>query len=267
VAENIPHYTMSDTDFPYRDRLEKYIKEQKGHLESSKSMYPLANWLYTNEYFESDSQKISTTDLKDRIREQLEHSVDTVLGHLEDIEVVAEVSNGGGKNILHIRTDTLFFDPNASELIELVDEEISRFHKDLHEQDSQIVESEETIEEQNHSVADGGESEPAGEQDDSESTEAGDNNRDVEQNRFTTLRTVAADALSVRDEMVEEHLTEPSDHFEKIERYSDVIEAIIDSESVERGHSYEPIDWRNSANKWVLTTVAKARKENKSLFD
>lgn len=263
MAENTPHYTMSDTDSPYRDRLEKYIEEQKGHLESSKSMYSLADWLYTNDYFENNNQKISTTDLKNRVRVQLEHSVDTVLDHLEDIKVVIEVSNSSGKNILHVRTDTLFFDPNASELIELVDEEISRFQKDLREQDSQIAESEDTIDEQSRSVADGGKSE----QDGSESTEMGDNNRNEEQNRSTTLRTVAADALGVGDEMVEEHLTGPSDHFEKIELYSDVIEVIIDNESVERGHNYEPIEWRNSANKWVLTTVAKARKENKSLFD
>jgi hypothetical protein len=44
-----------------------------------------------------------------------------------------------------------------------------------------------------------------------------------------------------------------------------VVTAVIESDDVSRGRAYEPMGWRNAANKWVLTTTAKARKENESL--
>jgi hypothetical protein len=80
----------------------------------------------------------------------------------------------------------------------------------------------------------------------------------------TTVRAVAAAALDVK-EPVEDALTNPTDHIERIVRFHDVVTEVIESDVVNRGRAYEPMGWRNAANKWVLTTTAKARKENESL--
>lgn len=224
-------------------------------------MIALANWLYTNEYFETNDRNVPTSDLKETPGNRLEYGVDTVLDHLEEINVVDEVSRVGGQFILHERTGQAFFDPDNREMLPLLDEEISRFLEDLHQQESQALESEDIGKDEPQSVADGGESEDA-DQDDTNGTEAdnGVDSADVP----TTFRAVAAASLDVKIPL-EDALTDPTDHIERIVRFDDVVTAIIESDDVSRGRAYEPMGWRNAANKWVLTMTAKARKENESL--
>jgi hypothetical protein len=97
VIENPTHYTMSTNDSDDSDRLEQYIRNEKGHLPSSESIVALTNWLYANEYFETNDRLIPTSDLKELLGDRLEYGVDTVLDHLEEINVVTEVSRGGGR--------------------------------------------------------------------------------------------------------------------------------------------------------------------------
>ena len=261
VIENPPHYPMSTNDSDDTDRLEQYIRDEKGHLDSCESMIALANWLYTNEYFDTNDCVVPTSDLKEILGDRLGYGVDTLLDHLEGINVVDEVSQGAGRFILHERTGRAFFDPNNREMLPLLEEEISRFLEDLHEQESQALESEDAGDDETQSVADGGEPEDV-DSDETDETETGgeENPEDVP----TTLRAVAAAALDIK-EPVEDALTNPTDHTERIVRFDDVVTEVIESDVVNRGGTYEPMGWRNAANKWVLTTTAKARKENESL--
>ncbi|WP_135806803.1 hypothetical protein [Halorussus marinus] len=261
VIENPPHYTMNTSDSDDTDRLEQYIRDEKGHLDSWESMITLANWLYTHEYFETNDRVVPTSDLKEILGDRLEYGVDTLLDHLEDINVVDEVSQGGGRFILHERSGRAFFDPNNREMLPLLDEEISRFLEDLHEQESQALESEDAGDDETQSVADGGEPEDA---DPNETDKAEAGNQEDPDDGPTTLRAVAAAALDVK-EPVEDALTNPTDHIERIVRFDDVVTEVIESDVVNRGRAYEPMGWRNAANKWVLKTTAKARKENESL--
>jgi len=264
VIENPPHYTMSTSDSNDSDRLEQYIRDEKGHLPSCESMIALANWLYANEYFETNDRVVPTSDLKHILGDWLEYGVDTVLGHLEEINVVAEISQGGGRFILHERTGRAFFDPNNREMIPLLEEEISRFLEDLHEQESQALESEDASDNEAPSVTDDGELEDDPADADSDTTDEAESDNENTEDVPTTLRSVVAAALDV-EAPVEDALTNPTDHIERIVRFDDVVAAIIESEEVSRGRAYEPMGWRNAANKWVLTTIAKARKENESL--
>ncbi|SFC67080.1 hypothetical protein SAMN05444422_1144 [Halobiforma haloterrestris] len=261
VIEKPSHYTMSTNDSDDTDRLEQYIRDEKGHLDSCESMVELANWLYANEYFETNDREIPTSDLKEILGDRLEYGVNTLLDHLEGINVVDEVSQGGGRFILHERTGRAFFDPNNREMLPLLEEEISRFLEDLHEQESQAPESEDAGDDKTQSIADGGEIEDA-DSDETDETDAGGEKEpdDVP----TTLREVAAAALDV-EVPLEDALTNPTDHIERIIRFDDVVTAVIESDEVGRGRAYEPMGWRNAANKWVLTMTAKARKENESL--
>ena len=261
VIENPPHYTMSTNDSDDTDRLEQYIRDEKGHLDSCESMVALANWLYANEYFETDDRVVPTSDLKELLGDRLEYGVDTLLDHLEGINVVDEVSQGGGRFILHERTGRAFFDPNNREMLPLLEEEISRFLEDLHEQESQTLESEDAGNDETQSVADGGEPEDV-DPDETDETEA-DGEEDPD-DVPTTLRAVATAAVDV-EVSLKDALTNPTDHIERIVRFDDVVTAVIESDKVSRGRVYEPMGWRNAANKWVLTTTAKARKENESL--
>jgi len=261
VTENPPHYTMSTSDSDDTDRLEQYICDEKGHLDSCESMVDLANWLYANEYFETNDRVIPTSDLKEILGDRVEYGVDTLLDHLEDINVVDEASQGGSQFILHERTGEPFYDPDNEEMLPLLEEEISRFLKDLREQQSQALESEDTVDDETQSVADGGKPEGA-DPDETDETEADD--EDDADDVPTTFRAVASTALDV-EVPLEDALTNPTDHIERIVRFDDVVTAIIESNEVSRRYPYERMGWRNAANKWVLTTTAKARKENESL--
>lgn len=150
-------------------------------------------------------------------------------------------------------------------MIPLLEEEVSRFLEDLQEQESRTLESEDASDDETPSVADGGEPETNAEDaeaediDDAEASDEEDTD-DVS----TTLRAVAAAALDI-DVPIEDVLTNPTDHIERIERFDEVVSAIIESDEVSRRREYEPMGWRNTANKWVLTKTARARKENESL--
>lgn len=253
---------MLTNDFDDSDRLEQYIRDKKGHLDSCESMIALANWLYANEYFETNDRVVPTSDLKEILGDRLKYGVDTLLDHLEEISVVAEVSQGGGRFVLHERTRQGFFDPNNREMLPLLEEEVSRFLEDLHEQERQALEFEDADDDETQSVADGGKPEDA-DSDEFDETEAGS---EVNPDGVpTTLRAVAAVALDV-EEPLEDALTNPTDHIERIVRFDDVVTAVIESDEVSRGRAYEPMGWRNAANKWVLTMRAKARRENESLL-
>lgn len=228
-------------------------------------MVLLANWLYANEYFETNDREAATSDIKETIGERLGHGVGMVLNHLEEITVVAEVSRGGGKFVLHERTGRTFFDPNDREIHALLEEEISRLIKDLQEQDSKVIGSEDTSDDSTRSVADGEGLGADINEGDLDSTNESAEDDEITDDIPTTLREIAADALDVQM-AVEDGLTNPTDHIERMVRFDDVAKAIIDNEEVKRGRSYEPMGWRNAANKWVLTTTAKARKENESLL-
>jgi len=265
VIENPPHYTMSTSDSDDTDRLEQYISDEKGHLPSSESIVALANWLYANEYFETNDRVVPTSTLKDTLGDRLEYGVDTALDHLEEIDVVAEVSRGSGQLILHERKNEGFFDPSNRDMIPLLEEEVSRFLEDLQEQESRTLESEDTSDDETPSVADGGEPETNSENAEAEDIDEAEASDEEDADDVpTTLRAVAAAALDV-DVPIEDALTNPTDHIERIERFDDVVSAIIESDEVSRRREYEPMGWRNTANKWVLTRTAKARKENESL--
>lgn len=149
-------------------------------------------------------------------------------------------------------------------MLPLLEEEISWFLKDLHEQENQALESEDAGDDETQSVADGGELEDHAADADSNTTDDTEDEDEDTDDVPTTLRTVAAAALDV-EVPNEDALTDPTDHIERIVRFGDVATAVIESDEVSRGRAYEPMGWRSAANKWVLTTIAKARKENESL--
>ena len=264
MIENPTHYTMSTNDSDDSDRLEQYIRNEKGHLPSSESIVALANWLYANEYFETNDRLIPTSDLKEILGDRLEYGVDTALDHLEEINVVTEVSRGGGQMILHERKNKAFFNPSNRDMIPFLEEEVSRFLEDLHEQERRRQESDDTSTDEAPSVADGGEPETSEEDADSETEGAEVDDDEDTDNVPTTLRAVAAAVLDV-EVPVEDALTNPTDYIERIERFDGIVSAIIENDEVSREREYEPMGWRNTANKWVLTKTAKARKENESL--
>jgi hypothetical protein len=71
-----------------------------------------------------------------------------------------------------------------------------------------------------------------------------------------TVRTVAAEALDVDPEDVDEEILGTEDIVDRMEKYDDVVTAIKEHEAVERGRDYDEVGWRNRAHRWGLSRVA-----------
>lgn len=118
----------------YED-LEDWIRTENGTHGSVEGQAFVAKWLCKQRYTIPDDREIRRRALDDKIGVRVEHSIETILENLEDIEVVEKITpSGDGQYIQHERSNTLFFDPTDGRIPEYLEEEISRFKKDLHEQ-------------------------------------------------------------------------------------------------------------------------------------
>lgn len=79
------------------------------------------------------------------------------------------------------------------------------------------------------------------------------------------LREFVATELGVSPDSVEEALVAPEDAVSQMEQFEPIVEAIKDSEELERGLEYDQVGWRNRANRWALSKKAQRIEVNESL--
>ncbi|WP_152420535.1 hypothetical protein [Halococcus thailandensis] len=217
--------------------LEEWICDENGEMPSCADQITTGYWfLNHNCTVNDDNGEVRTSFVRERVEHRLDHEIRGVLGNLEEIDVLVEVPPpGAGGCIRHHRTDEVFFSPSKEEYVPYLDEEVSRFLDDMHAQE----------ETQTLPTPDGG---------------VNDSSEPVK-----TLRSVAANALNDDASSVEDELTEPSDSFERMLSYDDVVKAIKQSDDVSRDRDYDEMGWRNFALKWTLSQRAVRIERNESL--
>lgn len=195
----------------------------------------------------------TTAEVIDALEDSLNHATETVLGNLVDIDVVERVPvRGSGTYIRNHRTETNYYSSSDDGFVSSITEEITRFLLDVRDQERTAQPA----------VADGGSEEES-----------------------PSIREVAADALDVRpDELVEEltgtldfiddvpELEEDEqiqldDPVERMNNYDTAVSSVINHDDVGRGREYEPMGWRNVANRYTLTQMATAIENNHSVSD
>jgi hypothetical protein len=204
------------------ETLEEWIRAENGDLPSVDDQVWLAQWAKRRELFVDHDEVLRTKQIKETAQESVDYNPETLLHNLEEIGVFEKVEPQGNRSFIRSeRTGEAFFTPDDDEFPPLLAEEISKLLEDI--QNEQVAVP----------ITDGGTEE------------------DPE-----TLRSIAAEALEVKPEMVEEEITQYSDPVKRMDRYETVVEAIIESDEVQRSGNYDLIGWRNAANRWGLSKRA-----------
>ena len=214
-----------------------WIREENSHMPSCEDQITTARWFLEHNFTENDDDgDVRTSTVRENIGHRLDHEVPGVLGNLEQVGVLTEISlPGSGGCIRHHRTNEAFFSPSEEKYVPYLNEEVSRFLDDMHSQ----------VNPQPLAAADGGNDEPS--------------------KSAKTLRSVALEALDEDVSSIEDELTEPGDPFERMLSYDDVIKAIKKSEEVSIEGDYDEMGWRNFATKWTLSRRATRMGRNESL--
>lgn len=79
------------------------------------------------------------------------------------------------------------------------------------------------------------------------------------------MREVAAEAVGIEPTDLEEFLREPTDPIEQMNRYDKAVQAVKEAEEVSVTKEYDRMGWRNTANRWTLSTYAVHLEENERL--
>lgn len=234
------------------DNLEELIREEDAGS-CVEDQVTMAYWFYNNDVTSPKDSEKRTAEIIEALAEELDHEPETVIENLVSIEILERVPTpGSGTYIRNHRTEKNFYTPDEDGFLDQLKEEITRLLLD-------ILEQERT---QKPTTVDGGSDEG-----------------------IPTIREVAAEAIDVTpDKLVYaltgtlEFITEvpgPEDDEEidlddPIERMNNLdsgVNAIISHDEVERGRNYEPMGWRNVANRYTLTQRAAAIEDNHSVTD
>lgn len=213
----------------------------------------MAYWFYDNEVTAPDDRVKRTAEIIDALEDELDHAPETVIGNLVDIDVLERVpTRGSDTYIRNHRTETNFYSPDDSEFVNSVTEEITRFLLDVRDQEREA----------RPALADGGSDEEP-----------------------PTIREVATNALDVPADELVETLTgtlqfidnvpelgsdkeiQLDDPVERMNNFDVAAKAVEDHDQVERQREYEPMGWRNVANRYTLTQMAKRIEENHSVSE
>lgn len=233
------------------DRIDEWIREENGHQPSHPDQLITASWFYRNDITVSDDNDRRTSQVKESLQDRLDHEVAGVLDNLADIGVIEKNEPSTRRLILNERTRDAFFTPNDEDFPPNLFEEISRLVYDLHLREGEGKSGRFPGQLQLPTiapVADGGGSGATAGTDD-----------------ICQFRQFIADELEIDPPDVEGALVEPDDPVECMMQFDTLIEAIKESDEVERKREYDQIGWRNRANRWTLSETAKRVEENESL--
>ena len=234
------------------DNIEELIrKEDAGNCVGDQ--ITTAYWFYNNDVTAPKNREKRTAEIIEALAEKLNHEPETVIGNLVSIDVLERVSTAGSRTyIRNHRTEDNFYTPNEEGYLEQLNEEITRFLLDILEQ----------VRAQKPTAADGGSEESV-----------------------PTIREVAADAIDVTPDELVYALTgtlefiaevpEPEDDEEikledpvkRMNNFDSAVKAVMAHNEVERGRDYEPMGWRNVANRYTLTQRATAIEDNHLVSD
>lgn len=205
---------------------EEWIRAENSNHDSVEDQIWLSKWFAAEGLFISDEELRRTQAIIEEVEDETEYAPKTSMDHLEEIGVLGEREPQGGNTLIMCeRADEIFFTPEAEEFPPILAEEIDRFIRDMKEDDKRLM-----------PLADGG----------SESEEK------------VTIRDVTSEALEVNREEVEEEILGTADVGERMVKYEKAVEAVKESDTVERGKEYDVIGWRNRAHWWGLSKRAEA---------
>lgn len=213
----------------------------------------MAYWFYNNDVTSSKDHEKRTAEIIEALAKELEHEPETVIGNLVSIEVLERVpTSGSGTYIRNHRTENNFYTPDEDGFLDELKKEITHLLLDIQEQERT----------QKSTVADSS------------------SNKGV-----PTIREVAAEAIDVTpDDLVyaltgtlkfiteipdlkDDEEIDLDDPVERMNNFDSVVNAIVSHDEVERGRNYEPMGWRNVANRYTLTQRAAAIEDNHSVTD
>lgn len=216
------------------DDLDAWIRTENAGTESVEDQVRMARWFVDHRISRLHDRVARTSQVEEHLEDQLTYTARTCLDNLEAIDVLDQLDPPGtGRYIRHHRSETNFYDPSSREFVPFLEEDLSRLLTDLAEQS------------RTPQLADGGDTD--------EGDEDGDDGAEMPP---ATIRAVAADALDVPEEDVEEALAVPEDPMERMNLYDVVVKAIKTSEEVSRGREYDEMGWRNMALRWTLSKRA-----------
>lgn len=210
-------------------------------------------WFYDNDVTEPADREKRTAEVIEALEGNLNHATETVLGNLVDIDAVERVPvRGSDTYIRNHRTETNYYSPNDEGFVPSITEEITRFLLDIRDQEraAQPV------------VADGG-----------------------SDKETPSIREIAADAIDTNPDELVKALTgtlqfiddvpelesdgdvQLDDPIERMNNYDVAVSAVVDHDGIEQTREYEPMGWRNVANRYRLTQMATAIENNHSVSD
>jgi len=244
-SKNQQPETMTDPD-----DIEDLVREEDTG-DCVEDQVTMAYWFYDNDVTEPDDREKRTAEVIDALDDQMEHEPETVIGNLVGIDVLERASTrGSGTYIRNHRTEENFYTPNEDGYLAQLKEEITRLLVDIREKER-----------------------------------TSNNEGDEDNGKTTTLRAVAADAIDVTPDNLVYALTgtiefisevpdlgadeeiELDNPVERMNNFDSAAKAIIDHTGIERGRDYEPMGWRNVANRYTLTRRAAAIEDNHSVSD
>lgn len=223
---------MEDDDVPKsideietKEDLEKFIREESGRAQCKDDLVLTANWFIDMELI-TEEDAVRTSVIENRLGDAWNHNKYTILNdHLAEMGVLDVLEPDGPETFILDEMTGEFLMGDDVDLAAHVDDYVSRFIDHMHEAEEELT-----------AVADGGEEEAPDE----------DEEKDP-----TTLRGVAAEALEVKREEVEDEMTDGGT-IERMQSLDDVVGAVKSNDEVEKRDDYDQIGFRRSANRYKL---------------
>lgn len=230
--------------------IEEWIREEdRGKCVADQVV--MARWFCENRVVQSKDREKRTREIKDALEGTLNTGVDTVVGHLEEAGIIEETGTQSGTTyIRNHRAEKNIYTPNSDSFLPLVREEITRLLLDIRDQEARV-----TI-----AAADGGKGEATIREVAAEAVDAEPSNLEI----ALTGKPITVEEVP---ELDEDRSLEIRDPVARMENFDVAVNAIEASEDVEKGREYEPMGWRNVANRYSLSEEAERRWKNRSLSD
>jgi len=209
---------------------EEKIRDKHSHHPSVDDQVFLKRWLVEVRLFASEDEWIRASQVEEQVGDELDYQIQGLLDNLEELNLLAKKDLQGSRNFIRSeRKDELYFTPQNEDFRETLTEEITRLIDDIRSDDEST---------EDHSTL-------------AAFTDGGD-----EDEEETTLRDIAAEALNVKPDKVEEELRTPPDPIERMQSYDVVVERVEESNEIEENRNYGRLGWRNRANRWALSSAA-----------